>query len=245
MNLLKRAVPRVVAIVFLGLPVGAYFVGAWEAVTGVGTLLLAIVALFADPVRRYFRPPDIEIGLKSESGELTWVLVGQDQVTGEPKRRPARYYHLSVRNNGSIVHNAAVYLTKIERQGAAEQWVDTKAGEVPLRWRLSEIYPLWREIGVSAVDADLCALIKEKWLELTPVVAPNNFPRDEPLQPGHENDPPGRFRRAVKLRVTVQVKASDGESIPYVFEIHWSGGWRDGSSEILQEMKILPKKPAA
>ena len=210
----------------------------WDAVNAIGTVVAAaatflavVVALFSERIKRWLHPPNLEINLKSDSGELTTVSIeGPNKESVRPEK--ARYYHLCIRNSGSTAHNTALYLLSIQLEGAAGEWYEKWTGEVPLRWRHAEIYPLWRDIGASAVDVDLCALVRKKWLQLTPVILPNGFPNDTP------DDPPGRWRKPVRLIVTVQLKGTDAESAAITFLIDWKGDWAEGNVEILEQLRI-------
>jgi hypothetical protein len=205
-----------------------------QAVVAFGTLLAVIVALFAEPLKRWLCPPEFILGLKSDSGELTPVTI-QDPNTGKTRSEQARYYHLSVKNSGwSTAKNTAVYVTHIMLRGAGGIWYQAWSGETPLTWRHSELYPLMREIGTTPVDADLFSLVRNKWLELCVVVRPNALPTDMP------NDLPGRWREKIDMVVTVQVKSTDAQSVPKLFHVVWDGSWQDGDAEIVRHLRIRP-----
>lgn len=205
-----------------------------QAIVAFGTVSAVVVALFIDPIKRWLWPPKFDIALKSASGELTPVKL-HDPTTDKISANVARYYHLSVKNSGSIAHNAAVYLTAIMYKTSGGAWEEKWTGDVPLVWRHAEIYPLWRDIGASAVDADLFELMQLKWLEVRVVVRPNSLPHttrdDLPANPG-------RWRTPINMIIKVQVKSADGESNPRLFYVAWDGQWADGATEIMQCLNI-------
>lgn len=203
-----------------------------DAIVALGTLLAVVVALFAEPLKRWLCSPKFEIKLKSESGELTPVTL-KDTHTGQIRSEQGRYYHLSVRNSGcSTAKNTAAYLTHLMLRGAGGVWYQAWRGEAPLSWRHGELYPLLREIGSTPVDADIFALVRNKWLDLCVVMRPNALPTD--------TDSPGRWREAIEMVVTVQIKATDARSEQKLFHVVWDGGWQDGDAEIVRHFQIRP-----
>lgn len=203
-----------------------------DAVVAFGTLLAVVVALFAEPLKRWLCSPKFEIQLKSKSGELTPVTI-KAPVTGKTRSEQGRYYHLSVRNSGcSTAKNTAVYLTHLLLRDAGDTWYQAWSGETPLSWRHGELYPLLREIGSTPVDADLFALVRDKWLDLRVVVRPFALPTD--------TDSPGRWKEKVEMVVSVQIKAIDAQSEQKLFHVVWDGCWQDGDTEIVRHFQIRP-----
>ena len=203
-----------------------------DAIVALGTLLAVVVALFAEPLKRWLCSPKFEIWLKSENGELTPVKL-KDPVTNQSRSEQGRYYHLSVKNSGcSTAKNTAAYLTHLMLRGAGDTWYQAWSGEAPLSWRHGELYPLLREIGSTPLDADLFALVRNKWLDLRVVIRPNALPTD--------CDAPGRWREKIEMVVTVQIKATDAQSEQKLFHVEWDGGWQDGDAEIVRHFRIKP-----
>ncbi len=83
--------------------------------------------------------------------------------------------------------------------------------------------PTLRTIGPDAY-ADLCSVVKGKWLQLHPLVAPNNFQvvRREPLT----------------FVVTVQARSNETDSAPLRLQISWDGGWHDGAQEMRRHLSM-------
>lgn len=206
----------------------------WVAI---GTMLAVLVALFGDRWKRWLFPPRFSIALKSPSGEPTPVtLTAPDGTTSVQK---GRYYHLEVGNKGTIATNAAVYLISIMLPSAGGGWHQNWRGEVPFTWRHAELHGAFRSIGLTPVDADVVSLVKDKWVELCVLIRPNALP--------YSGTPsfPGRWRGEMKMVITVQVKASEGQSNPQLFLVAWDGLWEDGDEEIKRHLRIVPIRSVA
>lgn len=202
----------------------------WVAI---GTIGAVLVALFGDWLKRWVFPPRFSLSLKSPSGVLTPVnLTAPD---GTVSTKPGRYYHIRVTNKGAVATNAAVYLTSVMLPSAGGGWHQAWTGEVPLTWSHAELYGAFRSIGLTPVDADLISLVKDKWVELCVLIRPNALPHDS-IQPVL----PGRWRDKMQIVVTVQVKATEGQSEPLLVHIEWDKSWQDGDEEIKRHLSIRP-----
>lgn len=203
----------------------------WWVATG--TIAAVLVALFGDRLKRWMFPPRFSISLKSESGEPTPVTLISPDGTRETDK--GRYYHLQVTNKGTVATNAAVYLTSVMLPSAGGGWHQAWSGETPLTWRHAELHGFFRSIGLTPVDADFLSLVKDKWVELCVSVRLNALP--------HDNIPPinpGRWRDKMEIVVTIQVKATEGQSKPRLFHIAWDRIWEDGDMEIRRHLRIRP-----
>ena len=187
----------------------------WVAI---GTLGVVFVALFGERLKRYVWPPRLTITLKSESGEATPVGV-EDPKTGEVRREQGRYYHLTVKNGGSLATNVAIYLTGVMLRGAGNTWYQAWKGEAPFFWRHGELYPLLRPVGLTPIDADLFEWVKDKWLDFRVLIRPNALPGNTIAPFAHV---PGRWRQPVEMITTVQAKATEGVSAAYLFYVDWN-----------------------
>lgn len=98
-----------------------------------------------------------------------------------------------------------------------------------MRWRNQEVFPAARTIGSSA-DSDLCNVVKDKWLELLPLVTPYNL----------------ETRRSQKCLfvMLLQARANEVDSEILRVQISWDGRWKDSDHEMKQHMnvKILDNK---
>jgi len=205
-----------------------------QAAVAFATFLVAFIALFGDQLKRRYFPPVLTLELKSKPGEPIELSL-HDPINDTVKKAKGRYFHLSVANNGwSIATNAGIYLTSIMLRGVGGDWHQTWNGDAPLSWRNGALYPLLREIGATAIDADFFYLVENKWLEACVVdgARSNNIPTDsEPFRPG-------RWRKKIEMIVTVQAKSTESASSPYMYYVAWDGKWEEGDSEILRHIKI-------
>lgn len=142
-----------------------------QVAIAVGTIAAVIVALFGGWLRARFAPPKLVLGLENELGVKTPVnLTAPD---GSTREALSRWYHVRVDNKRrwSPATQVQVFLLRIEEPDASGEYQITWLGEIPIRWRDQEIKPLVRTIGYAA-DCDLCSVVKDKWVELHPLIAP-------------------------------------------------------------------------
>ena len=199
-----------------------------------GTIAVALVALFGQAFRSKFFPPRLTLRLAKPEGEkarvrLTWF------EQGEPKERweDARYYHLRVSNERrwSPATNAQVFLIRMEEPGPDGELQITWTGDVPMRWRHQEVFPPARTIGPSA-DSDLCCVVKGKWLELLPLVAPYNLE--------------SKRRQKSLVVLSLQARANEGDSAILRVQASWDGDWEYGAEEMKRHMivKVVDQQEA-
>jgi hypothetical protein len=152
---------------------------------------------------------------------LTWLENGQQH----DRREGARYWHLRVSNarRWSPAHQTQVVLLSVEEPDADGANVVVWTGDVPFRWRHQEVFPTLRTIGPDA-SADLCSVVKGKWLQLQTLIAPNNL---EVIRRG-----PTTFT------VSVQARSNEGDSSVVRFRIAWDGKWQDGAQEMQRHLVI-------
>ena len=121
------------------------------------------------------------------------------------------------------ITQSGVWLMRVEEPGPGGDLVGTWTGNIPLQWRNQESYPPSRTIG-SAAHCDLCNVVKDKWVEIRPLIIPNN------LVP--------RRKEATKMVVTLQARANEGESELVRFQIAWDGKWEDGDIEMGNHLRV-------
>lgn len=195
----------------------------WATVgLGVATLLAVLVALFGDLFRDKFWPPVLRLELASPEGELTQAVIKAPPNEYEEREKrtvPARYYHLRVSNarRWSKATDVQIVLLRVERRGLDGEYTMEWNGAVPFQWRHQELYPILRTVGAEA-DADLVAVLKDKWLELVLLVRPNNLET--------------RHRSAVSLVLHVEARANEGSAPVLRIRVSWDGGWHDGAQEM-------------
>lgn len=192
------------------------------------TFLVVLVALFGDWLRTKLFRPKLDLQLLSREGEKARIVIASvDQETGQTKTREedARYYHIRVSNSKRwpAATQVQIHLLRVEEPGPDDQFRVTWAGDVPLRWRHQDIHPLARTIGHDA-DCDLCCVVKGKWLELTPLVAPLNLN--------------AKHRGTTRMRILLQARAVEADSELLHIEVSWNGQWADGDKEMAGNMVV-------
>jgi len=208
---------------------GKEFWWSWWVNFGVAiaTFAAVFVALFGEWVRAHLFSPKLNLTLKSALGEKTKVALEWRDKNGMPHQRmeDARYYHVKVSNRvrWPRATQVQVYLLRVEEPGPDGDLKLAWSGEIPIRWRHQEIHPLARTIGPPA-DCDLCNVVKDKWIELSPLIIPNNLN--------------ARKREAVTMVVSLQARANEGESEITRFQISWDGKWEDGDIEMGRHLVV-------
>lgn len=138
----------------------------------------------------------------------------------------ARFYHLQISNDRrrwSPAENVQVFLIRIEEPGFDGIFQLVWSGNVPMRWRHQEFYPLTRTIGPET-DCDLCYVTEEKWFGLLPLFVPND------LQVRRQN--------SCRIAASFQARSNQADSPIIRVEIAWDGLWEDGDTEIKRHMKM-------
>ena len=201
---------------------GYWFNWGVQLAVAVGTIGAVLVALFGQAFRAKFFPPQLSLRLKSSEGEKSKV---QNQFRGPERSEDARYYHVTVSNarRWSPAHNLQVFLTAIEEPRPDQSLRFTWQGDVPIRWRNQEAVPLSRTVGPDA-DADLCSVIKGKWLEIYPIIKPYNLEE--------------RRRESCDIVLRLQGRGDEADSIPVRVRISWDGNWHDGDREMKQHLVV-------
>lgn len=202
----------------------------WVAVAAAfGTITTVVVALFGQAFRTKFFPPRLALQLLSPEGERTQVRLEwyEHGVSGVAQSRmeDARYYHLRVSNKRrwSPANNVQVFLVRVEEPGPDGDLQLKWIGDVPMRWRHQEVFPPVRPIGPAA-DCDLCCVVKGKWLELLPLIAPFNL------------EVKRRERCVVVL--SLQARGNESDSSIVRVQISWDGGWEDGAQEMKHHLTV-------
>jgi hypothetical protein len=145
---------------------------------------------------------------------------------GTTRETVGRWYHLRVTNERrgwSPATQVQVFLLRVEEPDAAGEYKITWVGEIPMRWRHQEASPLTRTIGYPA-DCDLCSVVKEKWIELHPLVVPLALN--------------AKRREACNLVVTLQARGLETDSNLVRVKIAWDGQWADDAEEMARHMTI-------
>lgn len=197
-----------------------------SAAVAFGTFAAVFVALFRD-FRSKFFPPRLTLKLAVPEGEkakvrLTWLEQGEPKERGED----ARYYHIRVSNDRRQLSPAKavqVFLIRMEEPGPDGELQVKWIGDIPMRWRNQEFFPLTRTIG-PPYDSDLCCVVKGKWLELLPLIAPYNLDVK-------------RTQKSLFV-LSLQARANETDSAILRVQISWDGGWEDGDLEMKNHLKV-------
>src|ERR1039457_2631164 len=123
-----------------------------NTLVAIGTIGAVVVALFQTFWVKLW-PPKLQFSLVSSIGEKTFYA---SPKPGQP--REVRYFHLRIENlrRWSPAKDLSLHLIELQMpsnvgEGYEREWF----GDVPVRCRHQELYPLKRTVG-SAVDYDLC-----------------------------------------------------------------------------------------
>jgi len=199
---------------------------ALDVAIALGTVGAVLVALFGQAFRAKFFPPKLTLTLADELGEAIPVALIPPEVSGQqPRQEAARYFHLRVTNGRrwSPATGTHVVLLQVEEPGPDGKLQIRWTGDIPLAWRHNTVFPPYRAIGPHAF-ADLCSVVKGKWLQLHTVLIPFNL---ETIR-----------RNATALVASVQARATEGDSNVLRVRIFWDGGWADGAQEMRRHLKV-------
>jgi hypothetical protein len=197
-----------------------------QAGVALGTIAVAVVALFGQGFRAKFFPPILRLSLKSGEGVRTAIKVWPPgaAVDEKPRDTSGRYYHVTVSNERrwSPANRVQVYLTRLEQPGPDGNLQLVWFGDIPIQWRNQEVSPLARSVGPDA-DVDLCLAIKAgdnrvKSVELRPLIAPYDLQT--------------RYDEPSHLVLTLEARGTEGNSLPLRVKIAWDGEWHDGDVEM-------------
>jgi hypothetical protein len=181
---------------------------------GLATLLLALVALFG----KKFYPPKLEITLPDPPGELAkWKRDGKDHR--------AWFYHARVvnRRRWSPGTNLSLNLIAVEEERADHTFSEEWQGDVQIRWKYPSHYPQPNSIG-KPVDYDLVSFDEDRFVSLHPIAASS----------------PLKWDKAFRIRVWLQARSTEGDSLVTRFYISWNGAWAEAEKEMGKYFSIKP-----
>jgi hypothetical protein len=117
-----------------------------------------------------------------------------------------------------------VFLLRVEIQGADGSVHTIWQGDgVSLKWQFHEIQPSERSIGYP-VNVDLVSVVKDKFLDLHPVITPLSLQT--------------RYRGQCDIYVTLQARSAEADSPSLRLRIVWDGNWHEGREEMLRYFSI-------
>lgn len=193
------------------------------------TLIVAVVALFGDVLRRKILPPKLTLQLSNSDGVLVPVEV--ISPSGERRSTKGRYYHARVNNRRRIspANHVQVLLLQVEEPDASGVFSSIWVGEMALRWRQSAHAGFFRIIG-SPAEIDLLSAVQGieqsegKWVELHPAIPIGNLEY--------------RKRQGFHWRLKLQARSDESDSIPLNVDISWDGVWAEDPSEMKRHLVV-------
>jgi hypothetical protein len=197
------------------------------AVTALGTIGAVIVALFGDRLRASMFPPKLELHLSSRTGGATQVALTAPD--GTKRTELARYYHVRLTNaaHWPKATQTQVYLLHVEAPGPDGELQVRWSGDIPVKWRWAQVHPLQRTIGPQA-ECDLCSIVRNKWLQIHPLVDPSGLKPYLQWPVGTPAD----------FTLVLQARSNEGDSPIQSFRIQWDGKWEDGDAEMMRHLII-------
>jgi hypothetical protein len=181
---------------------------------------------------RFFRP-NFRFSVLKPEGELCPLTDNAGKHFND-----GRFYHLHVLNERTWVQatHCQLRMTRIEIPGPDGQPQIKWDGDIPIRRRHQENYPMEAVIG-SAIDYDLCVILKDTnenppLLLLEPIIGANNLQI--------------RWPGITHFTASFQLKCAEGDSETVKIQFDWDGSWQQGDAEIQRHFKLtkLPS-PAA
>lgn len=188
-----------------------------DALVAIGTIAVAVLAIWGDWFRDKFASPEIEISLRDTKGNLT-TLNG----------RRAIYYHLIVQNRRkwALARGVQVMITGIWRRAADGSFKpESLAVQLPLTWAFPQFNPITPRIRDRKI-CDLGFVVEgDSQFKPSPYFYPHNFR--------------GFVTANDAVRLALEIEAENFTSkIPYVVEICWDGQWTDDLEEMEKHLVI-------
>jgi hypothetical protein len=194
-----------------------------ECITGaaaLGTITVAILATWGEPIRRRLVGTELELSLLDPAGEAINLAGGQ----------AARYYHVVVKNRRphAVATNAHVVVTKLIRATGHGQFPQVGllqgiTGALPLIRQHQHTLPRLATIGPDA-NYDLVNVIENVGAAIQLVFAPNNL--DASVRPN--------------TRVVLELVAvcDQMQSKPLYVDIAWDGQWSPDTLAMAQHFVV-------
>jgi len=185
--------------------------------TAIGTVAVAILAIWGDWFRARFAGPKLELALRDPRGELNMRNDGKRET----------YYHIEVvnRRRWSPARQVRVMLTEVEKKIADGSFVRDPLIRLQLTWAYSAVSGEMLPTIVANQTCDLgCLTENADHFRLTTYVRPNNFP--------------GLISAGQTMRATVIAVADNVQSSPLRLEISWDGKWSTDLNEMQRHLVV-------
>ncbi len=181
----------------------------FSALTALGTLAVAIAAIWGDWFRSRWAAPRVEILPHNLRGTVT-------NFSQEPQRRVI-YYHLRAANSRrwAAAKNCRIILREVHRRGPDRKFHPILVS-VPPQY-------VWAPAELTPIVVDLSG---EQQIDFGRVAEGNS--RFEPVLYGYPNDFLGYVGPDESVRYRLQAVAGGAPvGPPCVYEVAWNGQWSD------------------
>jgi hypothetical protein len=189
-----------------------------DALVAIGTLAVAILAIWGDWFRNKLAAPRLTLQLRDTKGHLTSQQDGQKVI----------YYHLVVENKRkwAMARGVQVMLEGVWRRAADGTFkADTLAIELPLTWAFPQLSPLNPKVSDRKTCDFGCLAERERQFKPSLYVYPNNFM-------GYVAP-----NQAVRYRIRVVAdNLTSGKAI--VVEVSWDGQWSSDMTEMERHLVV-------
>ncbi len=191
----------------------------FTALTAIGTIAVAVLAIWGDWFRSVFAPPHVEIVSHNLRGSVTHFTNGPDVI----------YYYLKARNTRrwAVARNCRIILTEVYRRGPDQQFHPSLLPVPPqFVWAPAEATPIVIELAGEQV------------IDFGRIV--NNVPqRFEPVLYWNPNNFPGYVGANQAVRYQLQA-ISGGLALgpPSTYEVAWNGQWSTNLDIMGQNLTI-------
>lgn len=189
--------------------------------TAVGTIAVAILAIWGEKLRDLFAGPRLVIEPKNFRGELTKFSDGRQVI----------FYHLSVKNrrSWSPARNVRIMVVGIlKKKPDGSFYRENIFVPQQLTWAPAEFHPILPTI-CKEDTVDFGCVIQNECFQIRTYVKPNNFKGD--------------IKANSTMRVELEIVADNfASNKPLVFEISWDGAWSDNLEEMEKHLVIKQVK---
>ena len=189
-----------------------------QSAVAVGTILVAVSAIWGERLRSWFAGPKLDVKLKDPRGYVIRLANGDRAI----------YYHIQVENRRrwAPAKRVRVLCTGVSKRGAGGRFVQ-QPWIIPLQ--LTWAFPQFHELLPNIPAEDVCDLgfVNEKRsaFDLSTYVRPNDFS--------------GSISAHEAMRVTLIPSADNfTPKSPYVLEVSWDGKWSDNLEEMRKHLLI-------
>lgn len=200
-------------------------IAAWaQALSAIGTLAVAILAIWGDKIRATIAGPRMLARLKTPQGNLTVRANGTRTI----------YYHLDIvnRRSWSPARHASVLVTALSKMlpdGTYAQ--ESLVAPLQLTWAYQEFH----ELRPTISTADVCDIgfVDENAgrFQLSTYVTPYNFS--------------GFIGPNDSMRLAVSIRAHNYESKkPIVLQVSWDGKWDSDLSKMARHLILKQLEPS-